>query len=94
MLGIHRYLSDPKHRQQVGAGVGEQSDVLDVLVLTVGDSRNKLKLILAPVLNKLVQTCQVIDIQCTCIEKLKLFAECRHLYDGGPLFVTCTVQIC
>lgn len=62
VLSLHRHLSDPKHRAQIGAGA-DQSTVVDVIVLTVGDGVHKLKLLLAPGLNKLVQTCKVSTLE-------------------------------
>jgi len=58
-VSINRYLSDPKHHSQVGTGAGDQYSIVDVIELTIADACHKLKLVLAPALKKLVQTCKV-----------------------------------
>ena len=58
VLSVHRYLYDPKHGVQTGVKEG-QGQCLDVIEVTVADVKYKLKVIVAPKLNTLVQTCKV-----------------------------------
>ena len=59
VVAIHRYPSDPKHRTQIGIAGTAQGDVFDVIEITLADDEHKVKAVLDPELNKLVQTCQV-----------------------------------
>lgn len=58
IIAIHRYLNDPKHVSQIG-DIRGQGQILDVIQVTLVDRTHKMKAILAPQLNKLVQTCKV-----------------------------------
>ncbi|XP_052271788.1 RPA-related protein RADX-like [Dreissena polymorpha] len=60
VLAVQRYLADPKHWAQVGICDGNQKDmVLDVIEVVLTDGEYKVKVILAPELNSLIQTCQL-----------------------------------
>jgi len=61
VLAIHRYLSDPKHLNQVGSNQGQGYNFLDVISIILADNTHKLKAVFAPNLNRLVQNCEVLS---------------------------------
>ncbi|XP_052766526.1 RPA-related protein RADX-like [Mya arenaria] len=87
VLAIHRYPSDPKHRTQIGIAGTAQSDVFDVIEITLADDEHKVKAVLVPELNNLVQTCQ---LQAGHLVKV---TEARVHYDETDLSSGCVIIV-
>ncbi|XP_060561130.1 RPA-related protein RADX-like [Ruditapes philippinarum] len=91
IIAVHRYLNDPKHVSQIGV-IGGQGQLLDVIQITLVDTTHKMRAILSPQLNKLVQTCKLQAGHTVRLKKCRLHFDETDL-SGSNVVIVEEVQV-
>ncbi|XP_053400712.1 RPA-related protein RADX-like [Mercenaria mercenaria] len=86
VVAVHRYLNDPKHGSHIGVS-GGQGQLLDVIQITIADRTHKMKVILSPHLNKMVQTCKLQAGHTVSIKNCQLHFDETDLAGGNVVIV-------